>query len=93
MCPENSHFEANMLTSFLTNPRANSPVWLSNSFSTYLLLKPNSSYKTVDDKFPEMILKYVGPEVQKYMGISTDDFNKQGNKYRFFLQNITGCPS
>jgi putative ABC transport system permease protein len=86
--PENSHFEANILTSFLTNPRANSPVWLSNSFSTYLLLKPNSSYKAVDEKLPAMILKYVGPEIQQYMGFSSDDFNKKGNKYRFFLQNI-----
>src|SRR5450759_5436793 len=86
--PGNSHFEANMLTSFLTNPRANNPIWLSNSFSTYLLLKPNTDYKTIDAKYPEMILKYVGPEIQQYMGFSATDFNKQGNKYRFFLQNL-----
>jgi putative ABC transport system permease protein len=73
----------------MTNPRANSPVWLSNSFSTYLLLKPNSSYVKVDEKIPEMILKYVGPEVEKYMGIKISDFNSQGNKYRFYLQKLT----
>jgi len=86
--PGNSHFEASMLTSFLTNPRAKLTIWLSNSFSTYFLLKPNSSYKAVDAKLPEMILKYVGPELQQYMGFSATDFNKQGNKYRFFLQNL-----
>jgi putative ABC transport system permease protein len=86
--PVNSHFDASMLTSFMTNPRANSPVWLSNSFSTYLLLKPNASYKSVDAKFNDLLIKYVGPEVQKYMGINMSDFSKQGNKYRFFLQNI-----
>ena len=53
-----------------------------------LLLKPNSSSKTVDGKFPELLTKYVGPEVQKYLGVSVDDFEKQGNKYRFFLQNL-----
>jgi len=86
--PGNSHFEASMLTSFMTNPRANVPVWMNNSFTTFLLLKPNANYKTVDAKFPELLIKYVGPEVQRYMGISISDFSKQGNKYRFFLQNI-----
>jgi len=86
--PGNSHFEASMLTSFMTNPRANVPIWMNNSFSTYLLLKPNANYKSVDAKFPELLIKYVGPEVERYMGISITDFSKQGNKYRFFLQNI-----
>lgn len=87
--PENSHFEANMLTSFMTNPRSNSTTWLSNSFSTYLLLKPNTDFKTVDEKLPDLLLKYVGPEIKQYMGISIDDFESQGNKYRFFLQKLT----
>ncbi len=86
--PGNSHFEANILTSFMTNPRSKNPQWLSNSFSTYFLLKPNTSYLTIDEKLPELIKKYVGPEVQQYLGVSTDEFNKQGNKYRFYLQNL-----
>jgi len=72
--PDNSHFEANIVTSFMTNPRSQNPIWLSNSFSTYLLLKPNTDYKTVDDKIPAMLEKYVGPEVQRFMGISIKDF-------------------
>ena len=86
--PGNTHFEASMLSSFLTNPRANNPIWLSNSFSTYFLLKPNTNSKTIDAKLPAMVLKYVGPEIEKYMGFKATDFNKQGNKYRFFLQSI-----
>jgi putative ABC transport system permease protein len=35
-----------------------------------------------------MILKYVGPELQQYMGIALEDFTAQGNKYRFYLQNL-----
>jgi len=86
--PANSHFEADIITSFMTNPGSKNPTWLSNSYSTYLLLKPNSSYKTVDAKMPEMIVKYVGPELQKYMGVSITDFAAKGNKYRFYLQNL-----
>jgi putative ABC transport system permease protein len=87
--PENSHFKASLIGSFMTNPRSKNPTWLNNSFSTYLLLKPNTSCKTVDEKLPELLKKYVGPELQQYMGIAIADFEKQGNKYRFYLQNLT----
>jgi putative ABC transport system permease protein len=86
--PPNSHFEANAVSSFMTNPRSKEPNWMNNSFSTYFLLKPNSSYKTVDAKYPELLLKYLGPEIQKYTGISLADFIARGNKYRFFLQSL-----
>jgi len=87
--PDNSHFEANILLSFMTNPRSNDPIWLSNSYSTYLLFKPNTNYKTVEAKIPALLEKYVGPEIQRFMGISIEDFLTQGNKYSFFLQNLT----
>jgi putative ABC transport system permease protein len=86
--PGNSHFEANMISSFMTNPSANSSIWLSNSISTYILLKPNSSYVNVDAKLSDLLIKYVGPEAQKLFGISFTDFIAQGNKYRFFCQNL-----
>lgn len=87
--PQNSHFEANAISSFMTNQRSKDPTWLSNSFSTYFLLKPNSSFNTVDAKYPELLQKYVGPEIQQFTGISLTDFIGQGNKYRFYLQSLT----
>ncbi|HUX59646.1 MAG TPA: FtsX-like permease family protein [Bacteroidales bacterium] len=87
--PENSHFEATILVSFMTNPGANSSAWLNNGISTYILLKPNSSYVTVDAKIPELLIKYVGPQIQQALGISLSDFEKQGNKYGFYCQNLT----
>jgi putative ABC transport system permease protein len=87
--PGNSHFEANMISSFMTNPSSNSPIWLNNSFATYIMLKPNSSFGTVDAKIPDLLIKYVGPEIQQIMGITISDFEAQGNKYRFYLQNLT----
>jgi putative ABC transport system permease protein len=72
--PGDSHFEANILTSFMTDPKSGNQIWIYNNLSTYLLLKPNSSYVTVNEKFPELLIKYVGPEVQRFMGISLTDF-------------------
>ncbi|MCK5168887.1 MAG: ABC transporter permease, partial [Bacteroidales bacterium] len=45
--PDLSHFHVNMLGSFVTNPRANEGQWLSNSFSTYVLLKEGASPESV----------------------------------------------
>jgi putative ABC transport system permease protein len=87
--PVNSHFNANVILSFMTNPRSNDPTWLNNSFSTYLLLRPNTTYVTVEEKLPDLLAKYIGPELQQYLGVSIDEFLKQGNRYRFFLQKLT----
>lgn len=86
--PATSHFDANIIGSFVTNQRANSPQWTSNSFGTYVLLKPNSDPKVVDAKIVELIKKYVGVEIQKYLGVSLEDFFSKGNKYRMYLQPL-----
>lgn len=86
--PENSHFEANIILSFMTNPRSNDRVWTNNSYSTYLLLKPHSSYKKVDEKISGLIFKYVGPEIQQELGISMSEWIARGHKYRYYLQNL-----
>ncbi|RPH31454.1 MAG: ABC transporter permease [Bacteroidales bacterium] len=87
--PKTSHFDANMIGSFVTNDRANDSQWTSNSFGTYILLKPNSDPKVVDAKIIELIKKYVGAEIQKYLGITLEDFFSKGNKYRMYLQPLT----
>jgi len=86
--PENTHFRANMITSFMTNSRSADDQWLSNSFDTYALLHPNSNPQDVDARFVDMIVKYVGPLVTKYFGTTLEDFLSQGNKYRLFLQPL-----
>lgn len=87
--PSNTHFKANMLGSFMTNPRANDGRWLSNSFSTYVKLKPNTSPERVDERFQPIIVKYVGPVVTRMLGITIEEFLSQGNKYNMFLQPLT----
>lgn len=86
--PEAMHFNANIVASFMTNRRANDNQWLSNSFNTYVVLKPNTSPKQVETKIAAMLKKYIGPELQKFMGISFDEFIAKGNKYRMFLQPL-----
>jgi putative ABC transport system permease protein len=86
--PANSHFEANIILSYMTEPQSTSTRWMNNNISTYFLLKPNTNYKIINDKLPALLVRYVGPELQQYLGASMEDFEKQGNKYRFYLQNL-----
>jgi putative ABC transport system permease protein len=87
--PDNTHFRANAIGSFTTNSRSKDPTWLSNSFSTYVLLHPNANPADANARFAPMIEKYVGPEVIKYFGITLADFLEQGNKYNMYLQKLT----
>jgi putative ABC transport system permease protein len=87
--PENSHFEFNILISFLTHPRAHDDFWLSNSFATYILLRKNASVKTVESKIPQIIEKYVGPQVEKVLGMDLQAFADAGNQYGIFMQPLS----
>jgi len=87
--PKTSHFDANVIGSFVTSRRANDNQWTSNSFNTYVLLKPNSNPQELNSKIVEITKKYVGPEILKYMGISLEDFLSKGNRYRYYLQPLT----
>ncbi len=87
--PENTHFTANIIGSFMTNSRADDKTWMSNSFETYVLLYPNTNPEDVNGRFAGMIEKYVGPEIVKYLGITIEEFFSAGNKYNLYLQKLT----
>ncbi len=87
--PTNCSFRISAIGSFVTNNRANDNQWLSNSFETFLLLKPNTKQQDVEARFPELIKKHIGPDVQKFLGITLEDFLSKGNKYNFYLQPVS----
>lgn len=87
--PKNSHFNFDF---FFSMDNLNYPfgTFLSNNFQTYLLLKPGVDYKEFEKKFPDVVIKYVFPEVQKFMDIkSMDDFKNSDNKLEYSLIPLT----
>ena len=86
--PANSHLQFNMLRSMATDPGSKSRIWLNNYLVTYLLLHPEATASALEDKLPELVYKYVGPEVEQFMGVSLESFDDQGGKYGYFLQPI-----
>jgi putative ABC transport system permease protein len=87
--PENSHFDFGLLVSFVSHPRAKDDFWLSNSFSTYILLREGASPESVESKIPGIIEKYVGPQVQKILGMDIQAFEDAGNQYGIFMQPLS----
>ncbi len=84
--PLTTHFRSEILTSFLTNNRVDDPVWLNNSFITYLLLNPGADATALQAKFPEFVRTYVGPQIEQFMGQSYDEALESGLRYGWLLE-------
>jgi putative ABC transport system permease protein len=87
--PANSHFHADILVSMVDWQPAQSDSWMYGAFFTYLLLKPGTSLPALQAKFPDMVKKYMGPQIQRDMGLSLDQFRTKGNKLGFILEPLT----
>src|SRR5262249_55946672 len=87
--PSNSHFHFDMFGSMSSWDQAKSDSWMYGSFYTYLLLKPGTDIKKMEARFPSMVKKYMGPQVQQAMGLSLEQFRTKGNELTFALQPLT----
>ena len=87
--PENAHFHFDILYAMAALDISKQDIWLSNSFYTYLMLGEKANASTLESKLTFLVEKYVGPQIQQYMGISPNEFEQQGGKYGYFLQPLT----
>ncbi|MEO8109109.1 MAG: ABC transporter permease [Ginsengibacter sp.] len=87
--PANSHFHFAMFASLKGWSDATSDSWMRSGFFTYLLLKKGTDYKSLQAKLPGMVEKYMGPQIQKEMGLSLSQFRTKGNELGFALQPLT----
>ncbi len=87
--PENSHFHFSLFASMSGLKEAGDPTWLSSNFYTYLLLPKNYDRRKLEAQLPREIDKYMGPQLQKAMGISLADLRKAGNSFNLLLQPLT----
>ena len=88
--PSNSHFHTDFILSLQIKPGGNDDYWLgSMNYVTYILLPKEYDYKNLEAKFPTMTKKYVGPEIQMFLGKSLEETIKEGNKVGYYLQPLT----
>ena len=89
--PENSHFKFDFLTKWNDqfNGGRGQVNFISFSAHIYLLLKPGASAASLETKFPKMVDTYASAQIERDLGKSWEDYKKEGNGYRYFLQPLT----
>jgi putative ABC transport system permease protein len=87
--PVNSNFHFELFASMASLPESREPTWMSSNFFTYLVLAEGYDYKKLEAKFPGMVEKYMGPQIQQQMGLSLEQFRTKGNELGFILQPLT----
>src|SRR3954471_21280487 len=88
--PVNSHFEHfGLLASMATLPEAREDTWMASNFFTYLILPRAYDYRKLESKLQQEVDKYIGPQLQKAMGVSISQFRQSGNDIKFDLQPLT----
>ncbi len=87
--PKNSHFNFDFFFS-MSNINYTMGNFLSHNFYTFILLREGTDYKKVDEKFAEVIDKYLIPQAAQFMQIKTlDEFEASGNKLEYSLIPLT----
>ena len=86
--PQNSHFHFDMLASMLGDDRAKGISWMESNFFSYLVLRKGADYKNLEKKLPQVVKKYMGPQIRESMGVTFNEFTKD-NQVGLFLQPLT----
>jgi putative ABC transport system permease protein len=87
--PLNSHFIFKVLLSSRSVEQLEKDVWLNNFLYTYFILEKKASLASVEEKFQDLVVKYVGPEVERFMGVSLKQMEQQGGAYGYFTTALT----
>ena len=85
--PKNSHFHFDMFASTVGYQAANNTSWVNSDFFTYLLVKDNTDIRVLEQKIPQLLERYMGPQIKEAIGVSYLEFLKD-NKIGLFLQPL-----
>jgi putative ABC transport system permease protein len=87
--PDNSHIKFDMVASMSTYPQmANNQFWIAHNFYTYIVTTNGTQKDALQEKLQEMVIKYVGPQLQEAIGQSIDDFRNAGNDFSYVLEPL-----
>ncbi len=83
-----SHFEFDFIASFVSLSSANDVNWLNNSYQTYVLVQPGLEAAVLESKFPDLVRKYVAPQMEQALGQSYAQAEAAGMRWGFHLENL-----
>jgi len=79
--PSNSHLDFDAVISGENWWFFEQENWTSNNLYTYYKLVEGADPSDIDEALNGFVVKYVGEEIQMFLGISLDAFKEQGNSY------------
>ncbi|MFZ6009624.1 MAG: ABC transporter permease, partial [Bacteroidota bacterium] len=88
--PTNSHLKFDFLGKWNREFFGRDNNFISFDAHIYLELKPGADPLALEAKFPKMVDTYASSQIEQDLGKSWEDYKKEGNGYRYFLQPITG---
>ncbi len=86
--PENSHIKFQYLVSILSQGYSRNPIWLANTIQTYFIIHKDADIEATKKKVSGLIPKYIGPEMQQFLGVSMDQFMKNGGEYGYLVDPV-----
>ncbi len=87
--PTNSHMRFNVIGNMSAIPFFKQPNYIGFSAYVYVALNPGTDYKIVESKIPKLVDTYASAQIEHNLGKSWEDYKKEGNGYRYFLQPLT----
>ncbi len=87
--PTNSHFHFDLFVSMASFPDAKSNSWMNSEFYTYLVLPKSYDYRQLEAKMPQVVERYMAPQLQQAMGMTLAQFRQKGNDIGLFLEPLT----
>lgn len=87
--PANSHLKFGVLVSLQTIPFFKTENFTGFSAHCYFKLVPDADVRVLESKLPQMVDTYAAAQIERDLGKSWEDYKKEGNGYRYFLQPIT----
>ena len=86
--PSNSHIDFNFILSSRSMDRFSNSVWTNNFLYTYIITHPDADLNNIQRILDDLVIRNVGPEIERFMGVSFEQMQEQGGIYGFFIDAV-----
>lgn len=86
--PHNSHLDFDMVYSNSGAQFLAQPNFINFSSLSYLKLKEGADPMEIESALPDLVVKYASGQVLNSFGVNYEEYQRQGNGYRYFLQAL-----
>ncbi len=86
--PQQSHFNFDFFVP-MNSEESRKGNWLSNNFSTYIVLKDGADPRNLENQFDAVVNKYAGPQAQSLLNASMEELKKNGSYIKYNLMPLT----